>query len=130
MKTGAGRAVWAIAGVTISRKVSGIRGRGGANKNNQGDGYCRGSPSNTARRSIVSLVSERALGAAAGLKLKAFLPQSTAMADVAERFDGEIAQHGDAAELVGAGSGCVRMELAVGDSYESGLRAIRRVRWL
>lgn len=54
---------------------------------------------------IVSLVSERALGAAAGLMLKAFLPQSAALADVTERFDGEIAQHGYAAELVGAGTG-------------------------
>src|SRR5580658_6479898 len=53
--------------------------------------------------------------------LKTFLPQSPTSADITELLDGEITQHGHAAELVGAGARCVGVKLAVGNGYESSL---------
>src|ERR1039458_6766373 len=53
--------------------------------------------------------------------LKAFLPQAAAVAEVAELFDGEVTQHGYAAEFVAAGAGRVCMKLAVANGCESGV---------
>src|SRR5208337_1027255 len=70
---------------------------------------------------IVGLVSQRALHAAAGLMLKALLPQPAAVAVGAELVEGEVTQHGYAPEFVGAGGRRVGAKLAIGNSCESGL---------
>jgi len=79
-----------------------------------------GFPQQNRAQPVVGAVSHQALDAAASLMLKALFPQATVLADGAEVRDGEIAQHGDPAEFQGTCRRIVGMELAIGDSLESG----------
>src|ERR1019366_703398 len=78
-------------------------------------------PQQRRAQAIVGVVSERALHAPPSLMLQAFLPQPAALAGGAELLEGEVPQHGYAAEFIAAGAGRVRMKLAVGNRSESGV---------
>lgn len=78
-------------------------------------------PQQDGAQTIVGMVSERALHAAASLMLKALLPQPAALAGGAELLEGEVPRHGYATEFIGAGGGRIRIELAVGNGSESGV---------
>src|SRR5258708_33821544 len=71
-------------------------------------------------RRIVRERSKQALGAAAGLMLQAFPPQPAAVAGGGKLLNGEIAQHGYAAEFVRVCAGRVLPKLTVGHGCESG----------